>query len=61
MPGKDHVDASTAKLSAYAIVTYDPDNIWDVVQRSTTSAQAGWPKGYGVRTSPESIALRCEL
>jgi hypothetical protein len=43
--GKNHIDASTAKLSAYAIVTYDPDNIWDVVQRSTTSTQAGWPKG----------------
>jgi len=41
--GKDHIQASLAKITAYAIVTYDPDDIWDITQSSTTSGQAAHP------------------
>jgi hypothetical protein len=41
--GKDHLGVSPAKITAYAIVTYDPDDIWDIKQSSITSVQAGHP------------------
>lgn len=41
--GKDHKEASPAKITAYAIVTYDPDDIWDITQRSSTSDQTEHP------------------
>jgi hypothetical protein len=41
--GKDHKIASPAKITAYAIVTYDPDGIWDIRQLSATSGQAAHP------------------
>jgi hypothetical protein len=41
--GKDHTHASPAKITAYAIVTYDPDDIWSITQRSITSGQAAHP------------------
>jgi MAC/Perforin domain len=37
--GKDHTIVSPAKITAYAIVTYDPDDIWDIAQSSSISPQ----------------------
>jgi vibriolysin len=52
--GKDHMTASPATVTAYALAIYDPSNEWDVVIRTATSigaAQsqqvvAGLPAGY---------------
>ncbi len=42
--GKDHIAAGPGTMTAYAIVTYDPDDIWDITQSSSTSSPAGeWP------------------
>ena len=52
--GKDHVTLSPARVTAYATVTYDPDDIWDVQQFKSDlsqkshhpSASSSVPDGY---------------
>jgi len=41
--GKDHLGGSPSTATAYAIVTYDPDNIWDITLRQSTSGRAQHP------------------
>jgi len=42
--GKDHLTASPATITAYALAIYDPKNEWDVLIQTATAGPVQWPQ-----------------